>query len=171
MYNNIGKKIKTLAEIICILGIGGCFITGIVVASTAKNFLLFLLIGIVGSIGCWIGGFFTYGFGELIDTNQAIARHIGAVEPEKSTTDSIYSQDSLSPYSNTSNETSPYRIAPSAPVNAAASANAAPIAAPTQSAPVRPQRAAGANEWQCPSCGRVNQNYVGTCGCGTVKPK
>lgn len=26
------------------------------------------------------------------------------------------------------------------------------------------------NEWQCPKCGRINQNYVGTCGCGEVKP-
>lgn len=27
------------------------------------------------------------------------------------------------------------------------------------------------NEWRCPKCGRVNQNYVGTCGCGQFKPK
>ena len=28
----------------------------------------------------------------------------------------------------------------------------------------------GVNEWKCPNCGKVNQNYVGTCGCGTLKP-
>lgn len=28
---------------------------------------------------------------------------------------------------------------------------------------------AGANEWKCSKCGAVNQNYVGTCGCGQVK--
>lgn len=27
------------------------------------------------------------------------------------------------------------------------------------------------NEWRCPKCGKINQNYVGTCGCGEVKPK
>lgn len=27
------------------------------------------------------------------------------------------------------------------------------------------------NVWVCPKCGRKNQNYVGTCGCGEVKPK
>ena len=27
------------------------------------------------------------------------------------------------------------------------------------------------NEWKCPKCGSINQNYVGTCGCGEVKPK
>lgn len=26
------------------------------------------------------------------------------------------------------------------------------------------------NKWRCPSCGRVNANYVGTCGCGESKP-
>lgn len=25
------------------------------------------------------------------------------------------------------------------------------------------------NEWVCPSCGRINSNYVGTCGCGYSK--
>lgn len=25
-------------------------------------------------------------------------------------------------------------------------------------------------EWRCPNCGRINQNYVGTCGCGKTKP-
>ena len=25
------------------------------------------------------------------------------------------------------------------------------------------------NEWKCPKCGKINQNYVGTCGCGEVK--
>lgn len=25
-------------------------------------------------------------------------------------------------------------------------------------------------EWKCPACGKVNQDYVGTCGCGQLKP-
>ena len=25
-------------------------------------------------------------------------------------------------------------------------------------------------EWKCPKCGRINANYVGTCGCGEHKP-
>lgn len=27
------------------------------------------------------------------------------------------------------------------------------------------------NEWLCPKCGKINANYVGTCGCGEVKPR
>lgn len=33
------------------------------------------------------------------------------------------------------------------------------------------ERIPTANEWKCPKCGRINQNYVGTCGCGEVKPR
>ncbi len=29
---------------------------------------------------------------------------------------------------------------------------------------------ADSSSWKCPICGKVNQNYVGTCGCGTTKP-
>ncbi len=31
------------------------------------------------------------------------------------------------------------------------------------------ERVAGPNEWQCSKCGTINQNYVGTCGCGQTK--
>lgn len=24
---------------------------------------------------------------------------------------------------------------------------------------------------KCPNCGKINQNYVGSCGCGAPKPK
>lgn len=24
-------------------------------------------------------------------------------------------------------------------------------------------------EWKCPKCGKINSNYVGTCGCGQLK--
>ena len=27
------------------------------------------------------------------------------------------------------------------------------------------------DEWVCKNCGKVNKNYVGSCGCGEVKPK
>lgn len=37
----------------------------------------------------------------------------------------------------------------------------------TESAP-KGQPSSG--EWKCSKCGKVNQNYVGTCGCGEVKP-
>ncbi len=32
-------------------------------------------------------------------------------------------------------------------------------------------REPGSNEWKCPKCGTIHQNYVGTCGCGETKPR
>lgn len=40
---------------------------------------------------------------------------------------------------------------------------------PTPSAP-KPLHISD-NEWKCPNCGKVNQNYTGTCGCGQQKPR
>ncbi|MDO4419496.1 MAG: hypothetical protein Q4B92_03940 [Ruminococcus sp.] len=34
-----------------------------------------------------------------------------------------------------------------------------------------PKGQVATGEWKCPKCGKVNQNYVGTCGCGQIKPK
>lgn len=34
-----------------------------------------------------------------------------------------------------------------------------------------PKSVPAAGEWKCPKCGKINQNYVGTCGCGEIKPK
>ena len=36
--------------------------------------------------------------------------------------------------------------------------------------PAVPEREPEEYEWKCPSCGKINQNYVGTCGCGAAKP-
>lgn len=33
------------------------------------------------------------------------------------------------------------------------------------------EQKADKSSWKCPSCGRINQNYVGTCGCGVNKPE
>lgn len=32
-----------------------------------------------------------------------------------------------------------------------------------------PNKSVAANEWKCSKCGKINQNYVGTCGCGQTK--
>ena len=45
-----------------------------------------------------------------------------------------------------------------------------PISGTHNNVPSAPEVSAGANEWKCPQCGGVNQNYVGTCGCGARRP-
>ena len=81
MFSNIGSKIKKLASILCWVGIiasviGGivCFVIAGQLGSYGGGMMVlygFLAI-IVGSLLAWIGSFFTYGFGELIETNQQI---------------------------------------------------------------------------------------------------
>lgn len=43
---------------------------------------------------------------------------------------------------------------------------------PAQSFLKKPEqpKQVGIGEWKCTNCGRINKNYVGTCGCGQHKP-
>ncbi|MBQ2760207.1 MAG: hypothetical protein IJE93_10605 [Clostridia bacterium] len=79
MYNNIGKKIKGLAKIVVYAGISVCVIGGIATIFIlsdnyyTKDFAFIgLIIALVGSLLCWLSGFFIYGFGELVDQTQEI---------------------------------------------------------------------------------------------------
>ena len=92
MFSNIGKKIKTLAVVLFIIMLIGVFAVGLIVmirgtsvipgvnrrdmffANTAS-----VLVGIViwcfGFLLSWIGSFFLYGFGELIDKTAENAKY------------------------------------------------------------------------------------------------
>lgn len=59
MYKDIGNKIKTLAGVICWIGI---LAFGFVGVYTGR-----LMVAIIGAFASWIGTFVLYGFGELID--------------------------------------------------------------------------------------------------------
>ncbi|MBO5500898.1 MAG: hypothetical protein J6K73_16780 [Clostridia bacterium] len=79
MYNNVGSKIKRMAVIFAIIGIVVSILTGVGLmlsfgeisryySDTPSVLLISLLIMVGGSLLSWIGGFFTYGFGEIIDS-------------------------------------------------------------------------------------------------------
>ena len=78
MYNDVGKKLKTMAENVCILGILISIIAGLVILffgalsdSDAGVKGIVVVVGICvaggGSITAWLGSIFTYAFGELVD--------------------------------------------------------------------------------------------------------
>lgn len=102
MFNNIGKKIKVLAKVIFwvtfVFFVIGSIAAGVVIAHAMgcdryygdKAGAIFAAIGIViggsviGFLLAWIGSFFMYGYGQLIDdteinrrTNQKILAQLG----------------------------------------------------------------------------------------------
>lgn len=85
MFNEIGKKIKKLAFILCVICIGLCIIGGIyIVILGGEEDSLFILIGlavaVVGSLLAWIGSFLLYGYGELIDNTTNIKELIQSIK-------------------------------------------------------------------------------------------
>ena len=79
MFNDIGKKIKSLARILCVLGITASVLLGAAaivgmnsfnipnITASLSNTAYGILIAFVGSIFSWVSNFVLYGFGELVD--------------------------------------------------------------------------------------------------------
>ena len=78
MYENIGKKIKVLAQAIFILESIAAVITGIVLwIDIEEGWCAIVLFG--GPVVAWISSWLLYGFGELIDKVCDIERNIRGV--------------------------------------------------------------------------------------------
>ena len=90
MYDNIGEKIKWLAKIFCLIGIIGSIVSGfaIIVTDVDMIWIVGVLVAVGGSLVSWIGSFFIYGFGQLIENSDIIAkreRMRRETEPEERT--------------------------------------------------------------------------------------
>ncbi len=93
MFDNIGGKIKVLAQVICCIGIIASVILALIMFITASDtygseadtctFLGFLFL-IGGTLGSWISSFFIYGFGELIEKASEIAQNTKPTKTETS---------------------------------------------------------------------------------------
>lgn len=88
MFDDIGGKIKDFAVVTCVIGIIASIIIAIIMfAKEAIGMgILYLFIGPLLS---WIGSFFMYGFGEIVDKicniEVMIAHNIGRVSEALST--------------------------------------------------------------------------------------
>jgi len=88
MFNNIGGKIKGLATVISGIGIGLSVICGIImiIAGVDNNGAMVgigFAVLIVGSLLSWVGAFFAYGFGELVENTTVIAELMAKADAEK----------------------------------------------------------------------------------------
>lgn len=74
MFKNIGKKIKTLAQVICWIGIVCSVLSGIgMMVSDSDMIVVGILMIPVGALASWIGSFMLYGFGELVENSTVLA--------------------------------------------------------------------------------------------------
>ena len=96
MFNNIGGKIKGLAIFLCWLGIILYVIIGVIMIiaaassrsytfdsygekitlSTGGSIVAGILVIVFGSLASWIGSFFMYGFGELVENSKKVADRV-----------------------------------------------------------------------------------------------
>ena len=76
MFDDIGGKIKALAKVTCGLGIAASIIGAFALwaQNSSYNPTMFagVLVLVLGSLASWIGSFFTYGFGQLIENTNTI---------------------------------------------------------------------------------------------------
>lgn len=74
MFENIGNKIKTLAKVLCWIGIIVSVIVAIVLFASDDDLVgIGFLVLIGGSLISWIGSFVLFGFGQLVENSDIIA--------------------------------------------------------------------------------------------------
>ena len=68
MFNNIGKKIKSLAVFVTWIGIIASIVSGMAIMTGGGEMIIIgIILIIVGGIASWVSSFLLYGFGELIE--------------------------------------------------------------------------------------------------------
>ena len=73
-YENIGDKIKGLAQMAFVVEAIAAVITGIALMASDEDLILYgLLVLIAGPIIAWVSSWLLYGFGQLIENSDIIA--------------------------------------------------------------------------------------------------
>ena len=76
MFDDIAGKIKALAKVTCGLGIAASIMSAFALWAQSSPYnsttSAGVLVLVLGSLASWIGSFFTYGFGELIESTTRI---------------------------------------------------------------------------------------------------
>ena len=73
MFSNIGGKIKTLAQVVTLVGIIAFVIIGFVLMATDDDLVLTgFIVAILGALSSWVSSFVLYGFGQLIENTDKL---------------------------------------------------------------------------------------------------
>ena len=85
MFNNIGSKLKTVAQVFAWLGIGASALIGIIVMAAYEAIFLGLIIIAFGCLGSWLSSLAMYGFGHLIENTDKLVSQQKQPAPQKKT--------------------------------------------------------------------------------------
>ena len=81
MFDNIGRKVKGLAETLCVLGIIASVIAGIAFAASNQP-LQGLIYAAVGALLSWVGSFGLYALGQLVENSDRQTELLERLCPE-----------------------------------------------------------------------------------------
>ena len=82
MFTNIGKKIKTLAAVICWLGIIVSVAAAVSRFSSRYGQASGILLLLIGPLTSWLASLTMYGFGQLVENSDAIREQTAITSSE-----------------------------------------------------------------------------------------
>ena len=142
LYENIGKKIKKLAQVLFVVYAIVCILAGFILI--VNELALYGIVTIVvGTIVPWISSWFLYAFGELVEKT---------VKNEENTKEILKLMQAKE-----SKQPQPEAISMQRSAQGSARVTASAATQPTS-----------ADGWTC-SCGRTHAGYVSSCVCGVTK--
>ena len=180
MFHHIGDKIKGAATAICILGIAGSVVSGLIMLDRGA-FAIGLSVLLGGSFLSWLAAIGTYGFGQLVKSNENMDARLADIEKRMLAISSELDQIRKS------SETADARPPKKEPVVQPAAKEAVPaVAEASQADPMTPvfpaavaefsrprnRRSASSYEesqpiekepWVCPKCQEENPPYAVRC--------
>lgn len=75
MFDNIGGRIKTLAQVVAWMGIIASVISGIALISIDEDMIFVgFMIMIFGALMSWVSSFVLYGFGQLVENSDKLVK-------------------------------------------------------------------------------------------------
>lgn len=80
MFNNIGGKIKGVCTLACAMGIISSLLLGLSLLISG-HIMSGVIVAALGSLLFWLSSLTLYGFGQLVENSDIIARRIQGKEP------------------------------------------------------------------------------------------
>ena len=141
---------KAVFVIGILISVIGGLVSSIALGSVMHGFAILVFFGsvVVGVIAAYISSMFLYGFGELISNSKKLVENGNAPQEFNSNTANT----------NISAEQQTTHVSYNTTLFQTETKESKEEAEPKN------------NEWKCPKCGKIHQNYVGSCGCGEKKP-